>query len=155
MKSVFFHRFSKNIQNIKFQENSSSGSRAVLCGRTDRHDEATSRFSQFGTGLKCIQSSNLHSNMWPLKAKWYHLLTPLNVQTYHGSGGWVTSLSTRMTVFYSRRIHVGFGVDKVVVGQVYFQALQQFFFCKYHATNALYSFTHPSPTLHNLSNWER
>jgi len=50
MKSEFLHRFSKNIQNIKFQENPSSGSGAVPCGRTDRHDEANSRFSQFANG---------------------------------------------------------------------------------------------------------
>jgi hypothetical protein len=33
--------------NIKFHENLSSGSRVVLCGRTDTYDEANSRFSQF------------------------------------------------------------------------------------------------------------
>jgi len=33
--------------NIKFHENPSSGSRVVPCGRTDRHDEANSRFPQF------------------------------------------------------------------------------------------------------------
>jgi hypothetical protein len=32
---------------IKFYKNSSSGSRVVPCGRTDRHDEANSRFSRF------------------------------------------------------------------------------------------------------------
>jgi len=31
--------------NIKFHENPSSGSSVVPCGRTDRHDEANSRFS--------------------------------------------------------------------------------------------------------------
>jgi len=31
---------------LKFRENSSSGSRVVPCGRTDRHDEANCRFSQ-------------------------------------------------------------------------------------------------------------
>jgi len=45
--------FSQNIfekySNIKFHEHPSSGSRrAVPCGRTDRNDEANSRFSQFG-----------------------------------------------------------------------------------------------------------
>jgi hypothetical protein len=30
--------------NIKFHENSSSGSRVVPCGRTDRHNEVNSRF---------------------------------------------------------------------------------------------------------------
>jgi len=33
--------------NIKFHKNPSSGSRVVPDGRTDRHDEANSRFSQF------------------------------------------------------------------------------------------------------------
>jgi len=33
--------------NIEFNENLSSRSRVVPCGRTDRHDEANSRFSQF------------------------------------------------------------------------------------------------------------
>jgi hypothetical protein len=32
---------------IRFNENLSSGSRVVPCGRTDRHDEANSRLSQF------------------------------------------------------------------------------------------------------------
>jgi len=32
---------------IKFHENTSSGSRVVLCGQTDRHDEANSRFPKF------------------------------------------------------------------------------------------------------------
>jgi hypothetical protein len=38
--------------NIKFHENPSSGSRVVPCGRTDRHDEANSRFSKFTTAPK-------------------------------------------------------------------------------------------------------
>jgi len=33
--------------NIELHENSSSGSRGVPCGRTDRHDAANSYFSQF------------------------------------------------------------------------------------------------------------
>jgi len=33
----------KTYSNIKFHENPSSGSPAVLCGQTDRHDEANSR----------------------------------------------------------------------------------------------------------------
>jgi hypothetical protein len=32
---------------IKFRDNLSSGSRVVSCGRTDRHDEANRRSSQF------------------------------------------------------------------------------------------------------------
>jgi hypothetical protein len=43
----FFSRFSKKKSNIRFNENPFSGSRAVSCGRTDRHDEDNSRFSQF------------------------------------------------------------------------------------------------------------
>ena len=41
-----FDRVLKN-SNIKFHQNSSSRSRVVPCGRTDGHDEANSRFSQF------------------------------------------------------------------------------------------------------------
>ena len=35
------------LKNTKFHENPSSGSRVVRCGRTDRHDDANSRFSKF------------------------------------------------------------------------------------------------------------
>jgi hypothetical protein len=38
------NRISKN---TKFYENPSRGNRDVPCGRTDRHDEANNRFSQF------------------------------------------------------------------------------------------------------------
>jgi hypothetical protein len=41
------HTFEKKNSNTKFHQNPSSGSRVVSCGRTDRHDEANSRFSQF------------------------------------------------------------------------------------------------------------
>jgi hypothetical protein len=37
----------ENNRNIKFHENPSSVSRVIPCGRTDRHKEANSRFSQF------------------------------------------------------------------------------------------------------------
>jgi hypothetical protein len=37
---------------IKFHGNPSSGSRVVPCGRTDRHDEANTRLSQFCEGAK-------------------------------------------------------------------------------------------------------
>jgi len=33
--------------NIKFHEKPSTEGRVVTCGRTDRHDDANSRFSQF------------------------------------------------------------------------------------------------------------
>jgi hypothetical protein len=36
----------KKYSDIKFNENPSSGSRVVACAKTDRHDEANSRFSQ-------------------------------------------------------------------------------------------------------------
>jgi len=51
MKIEFSRRLSQKYSNIKFHENPSTGSRVVPCGqadgRTDRHDEANSRFSQF------------------------------------------------------------------------------------------------------------
>ena len=43
----FIERFFEKYSNIKFHEDLPSGSRVVPCGRTDRHDEANSRFSQF------------------------------------------------------------------------------------------------------------
>jgi len=39
--------YSRKISNIKFHENPSSRSRIFPCGRTDRHEKAESRFSQF------------------------------------------------------------------------------------------------------------
>ena len=42
----FHDRFSKTSSNIKFHHNPFFG-RRVPCGRTDEHDEANSRFSQF------------------------------------------------------------------------------------------------------------
>jgi hypothetical protein len=47
MKFEFPSQIFENSSNIKFHENPSSGSRTVPCGRTDRHDEANSHFSQF------------------------------------------------------------------------------------------------------------
>jgi len=41
--SVVFRKYS----NIRYNENPSSGNRVVPCRRTDRHDEDSSRFSQF------------------------------------------------------------------------------------------------------------
>jgi len=44
----FLDSFSeKKNSDIKFNENQSSGSRAVPCGQTDIHDKSNSRFSQF------------------------------------------------------------------------------------------------------------
>jgi hypothetical protein len=42
MKKVFEKRL-----DIKFRQNPSSGSRVVECGRTERDDEANSRFPRF------------------------------------------------------------------------------------------------------------
>jgi hypothetical protein len=137
MKSVFLQRFSKISKTSSFIKIRPVGAELFHAnGQTDM-TKLPVDFPNSWTGLKCIQSSNLHSIIWPLKAKWYHLLAPLNAQTYNGSGGWVISLSTRKPVFYSRRIHVGFGVDKVVVGQVYFQALQLSFSVSCHQRSVL------------------
>jgi hypothetical protein len=43
----FINKFSEKGLNIKFHQNSSSGSTVVPCGQTDGHNEANSRFSQF------------------------------------------------------------------------------------------------------------
>jgi len=40
-------QFLEKFANVKFKENLSSGNRVVSYGRTDIHDEANSRFSQF------------------------------------------------------------------------------------------------------------
>jgi hypothetical protein len=45
--SAFFRQIFKESRNTKFNQNPSSGSRVVPCGRTDRDDEANSRFSKF------------------------------------------------------------------------------------------------------------
>jgi hypothetical protein len=47
MNFEFSRQIFENHSSIKFHENSSSGSLAVPCRRTDRRDEANSRFSQF------------------------------------------------------------------------------------------------------------
>jgi len=47
MKPEFSRQIFETYSNIKFQENRSRESRAVPCGRTERHDEANGRFSQF------------------------------------------------------------------------------------------------------------
>ena len=45
MNLEFSQQIFEKYSDIKFNENASSGSRAVPCGRTDRHDEANSRFA--------------------------------------------------------------------------------------------------------------
>ena len=47
MELEFSRQVFEKYSNIKFHENPSSGSKVVPCGRTDRNDEANSRFSQF------------------------------------------------------------------------------------------------------------
>jgi len=47
MKPEFSLRIFEEYSNMKFNENPSNGSRVVPYGRTDRRDEANSRFSQF------------------------------------------------------------------------------------------------------------
>jgi hypothetical protein len=47
MKVEFSRQIFEKYANVKIHENSFSGCRIVPCRRTDRHDEADSRFSQF------------------------------------------------------------------------------------------------------------
>ena len=49
----------ENPSDIKFLQNPSSGSRDDPCGRTERHDEANSRFSQF---YKSVSKRSLGQN---------------------------------------------------------------------------------------------
>jgi len=46
MKLEFSRQYFEKYSNIKLRENPWSGSRIVLCWRTDRRDEANGRFSQ-------------------------------------------------------------------------------------------------------------
>jgi len=45
MKLEYCRQIFEKLSNFKFYENPSSGSRVVPCGRTDRHDEANSRYA--------------------------------------------------------------------------------------------------------------
>ena len=47
MKLEISQQILDEFSNIKYHENSSCESLVVLCGQTDRHDEANSHFSQF------------------------------------------------------------------------------------------------------------
>jgi len=51
MRIEFSQQIFEKFSNINFHKNLSSGIRVIPCGqtdgRTDRHDEANSRFSQF------------------------------------------------------------------------------------------------------------
>jgi hypothetical protein len=46
-KLKFSRQIFEKYSRIKFNENLSCGSRDVRCGRTDGHDKASNRFSQF------------------------------------------------------------------------------------------------------------
>jgi hypothetical protein len=63
MKLEFSQQIKKKNLNMKFQENPPSGSRDVLCGRKDRHDEAYSRSSQFTNALRNLMR-NFCSLLW-------------------------------------------------------------------------------------------
>jgi len=47
IKLEFSRHIFKKFSHVKFHENPSCGSRVVPCGRTDAHDVANGRFSQF------------------------------------------------------------------------------------------------------------
>jgi len=47
MKIESFRQTFEKYSNIKFRENSLSGTRVIPCGQTDRHDDANSHISQF------------------------------------------------------------------------------------------------------------
>jgi len=47
IKLEFSRQICEKYSNINFHENPSNGSRVVPCRRTDRHDEADSRFLKF------------------------------------------------------------------------------------------------------------
>jgi hypothetical protein len=60
MKPELPRQFFEKYTSIKFHENPSSGSQVTICGkkdrRTDRHDEANSRFSHLKSmGLERLQ----------------------------------------------------------------------------------------------------
>jgi len=52
------------------------------------------------------------------------------------------------------RVHVGFVVDKVALGQVFSPSFPSTAVlpCQYHYTSAQYSFTHLSSALHKFTN---
>jgi len=84
----------KKCSNTNFYVNMSGGSRVVPCGRTDRHDEADSRFSQFlRTHLNSQNTRKIiHAEYWKR----------LHIPQCTGS---VTVLSPiRLT--YSRRLYL-------------------------------------------------
>ena len=61
---IFWTDFPKS--NTKFHENKSTGSRVLSCGRTDRRDEANSRFSQFRNVRKRqeLKHTSLEGDQW-------------------------------------------------------------------------------------------
>jgi hypothetical protein len=92
MKLEFSRQIFQRYSNTKFHENPSSRSRVVLCGQTDGHDEAHSRYSQF-----CYRASkrNAKSMVADTFLEWFCCLMPgemdLNNVTrtktyFHGNG---------------------------------------------------------------------
>jgi hypothetical protein len=155
MKSEFLHIVSKNIQNIKFHENPSSGRRIVPCGRTDRHDEANSRFSQFANTPKNVFSPAIFTAIFD-RLKPNGTICLLLYMSQHVTAQADESPSSLREGPCSTPGESMWGLVGQNGGSTgLFPGTPTFFFCKYHSTNALYPFTHPSPTLHNLSNSER
>jgi len=60
IKLQFSRQIFEEYSDIKFHDNPSSGSRVGTCGRTDRYDEANSRFLRFCE--KHLKNNDLHWN---------------------------------------------------------------------------------------------
>jgi hypothetical protein len=72
MKLELCRQFFEKFWNIKFHENPFRGIPVVSCGRTDRHDEANSHFSQF-----CIKPENdFFKKKTEPQSKWQFLCFP-------------------------------------------------------------------------------
>jgi len=63
MKLEFSRQIFEKWLNCKFHENPSCGSGLFPCGRADRHDEATSSFSQLRKRLKNQVTSQKHQTL--------------------------------------------------------------------------------------------
>jgi aspartate/glutamate racemase len=59
MKLEYSRHILEKFSNIKFNDNMSSWSPVVPCGRTDRHDKAINPFSQFLKALKNSSASEI------------------------------------------------------------------------------------------------
>ena len=58
MRLEFSRQIFERKVNINFYQNPSSGGRVVLCGQTDGHNEANSRFSQFCERAEKVENWN-------------------------------------------------------------------------------------------------